>query len=300
MARERGDAPLSGAVRQTTSMLLLRRCRMIRPPSVFSVVPDVVGFRSVLVNYFFISAGGHDWVLVDAGLPFSGRRLVRQAALRFGAGRPPRAIVLTHGHFDHVGALPRLQRRWPGVPVFAHPAEVPFLTNRVAYQPADPGVGGGLMSLTSSLYPRRVGPFANVNALPPDGTVPGLEGWEWLPTPGHSPGHVSLWRSLDRVLIAGDAVTTTRQESLVSVMRQRLEVRPPPAYFTPNWQGAYDAILRLRALQPKVLASGHGIPARGMFLHQGLEHLIRNFEEEGLPRKGRYVPLALHTAPTAA
>jgi len=37
---------------------------------------------------------------------------------------PPAAIVLTHGHFDDVGALPALVEQWP-VPVYAHSAEMP-------------------------------------------------------------------------------------------------------------------------------------------------------------------------------
>lgn len=264
--------------------------RAVRPPSVFAVTTDVDGVRSVLVNYFFIRLGLRDWVLVDAGLPGSGRRLVREAARRFGAGVPPRAIVLTHGHFDHVGALSALMRRWPDTPVYAHRAELPFLENRMAYLPPDPTVGGGLLALSSVLFPRRVGPFGpNLQPLPADGSVPGLPEWQWLATGGHSPGHVSLWRARDRVLIAGDAVTTTRQESFFAVLRQRLEVRPPPAYFTPDWEAAYHALLRIRSLRPVVVASGHGRPAAGMFLRDGLEQLLREFPERGLPARGRYL-----------
>jgi glyoxylase-like metal-dependent hydrolase (beta-lactamase superfamily II) len=262
----------------------------LRPPSSFSIAPDVRGFRSIMVNYYFVRLGMHDWVLVDAGLPISARRLMREAARRFGAGRPPSAIILTHGHFDHVGSLKRLQREWPDVPVYAHPDEVPFLTDGDAYAPADPTVGGGLMSLTSKLYPRTVGPFRNVLPLPADGSVPGMPEWQWLATGGHSPGHISLWREADRLLLAGDAVTTTRQESLFAVLRQTREVRPPPAYFTPDWEGAYDSLLRIRALQPVIVGSGHGFPAGGHFLQQGLERLVHDFAEIGLPAHGRYVP----------
>jgi glyoxylase-like metal-dependent hydrolase (beta-lactamase superfamily II) len=124
--------------------------------------------------------------------------------------------------------------------------------------------------------------------------VPELPEWQWIATPGHSEGHVSLWRERDQVLIAGDAITTTRQESLRAVLRQEREVRPPPAYFTPDWQSAYDSMLRLRSLQPRLLASGHGVPAGGRFLRDGFESLVRNFPERGLPTRGRYVPDHLH------
>ena len=44
-------------------------------------------------------------------------------------------------------------------------------------------------------------------------SVPGLPDWECIPTPGHTPGHVSFFRPRDRVLIAGDAVLTVQLNS---------------------------------------------------------------------------------------
>ena len=111
--------------------------------------------------------------------------------------RPPEAIILTHGHFDHVGSLERLLQLWD-VPVYAHTLELPYLTGRSSYPPPDPLVGGGAMAWSSKLYPR--GPIdldGRAQALPDDHTVPGLPGWRWIHTPGHSPGHVSLVRESD-------------------------------------------------------------------------------------------------------
>jgi glyoxylase-like metal-dependent hydrolase (beta-lactamase superfamily II) len=269
----------------------------LRPPSVFSLAPDVVGFRSIMVNYFFVRVGLRDWVLIDAGLPFSGRRLLREAAHRFGPSRAPLAIILTHGHFDHVGGLRRLQRRWPNVPIYAHPYELPYLQRLRPYASPDVRVGGGIMPFTSVLYPRRVGPFGpSVAALPADGSVPALPGWRWLPTPGHSPGHVSLWRNHDRLLLAGDAVTTTRQESFIAIFRQTLEVRPPPAYLTPDWPSVYESLAEIRSLRPMMVGTGHGQPATGRFFNYGLDQLLSEFTETALPRRGRYVPIAWQPA----
>lgn len=261
-----------------------------RPKSVFEVAPGIAGFRSVLVNYFMVTSPlfADDWVLVDAGLRASAARIFREAARRF-AGRPPQAILLTHGHFDHVGALGELVARW-NVPVYAHRYELPFLNHGLNYPAPDPRVGGGLLALGSVFFPRRVHPPPRpVQPLPEDGRVPALPGWRMVETPGHTPGHVSFLREHDGLLIAGDAVVTTRQESALSVWLQRIEIRPPPAYFTPDWRRAYESIARIRQLRPKILISGHGLPVSGERLRRGLDSLTDDFEHGGLPRHGHYV-----------
>src|SRR5918997_365282 len=108
------------------------------------VTDDVAYLRTAIVNVFFYGtpdAGDRGWVLIDAGMPGSTQRIVDAAAERFGWGARPAAIVLTHGHFDHVGALKELARRWDA-PVYAHPLELPYLTGRSPYPPPDPTLGG--------------------------------------------------------------------------------------------------------------------------------------------------------------
>ena len=46
------------------------------------------------------------------------------------------AIVMTHGHFDHVGALEDLAEEWD-TPVDAHPLEHPYLDGKASYPPGD-------------------------------------------------------------------------------------------------------------------------------------------------------------------
>ena len=116
-------------------------------------------------------------MLVDAGLPGTKGLIKDAAAARFGADARPVAIIMTHGHFDHVGALEALTHEWDA-PVYAHQLELPYLNGCASYPPGDPLVGGGLIAAMARLYPR--GPVdvgARLQALPGDGTLPGMPGW---------------------------------------------------------------------------------------------------------------------------
>ena len=251
------------------------------------VADGVWMLRTFLVNVFFVRLDD-GWMLVDAGMARSAPAIRRAATELFGSV-PPRAIVLTHGHFDHVGALPRLLDAWD-VPLYAHSFELPHLTGRLPYPPADPTVGGGLVAWSSFLFPRGPSNFGSrLLALPKDGRVPVAPDWVALHTPGHTAGHISLFRVADGVVIAGDAVTTTQQESLISVATQRLELNGPPAYFTIDWDAARWSVQRLAATRVETLLSGHGQPMTGESMRRDLRDLAERFDERARPRRGRYV-----------
>jgi len=261
-------------------------------PETQPLLDDLAFLRTVMVNLYFVGsprAADREWVLIDAGMSGSAESIARAAEMRFGAGSRPAAIVLTHGHFDHVGALQTLADRWDA-PIYAHPMELPYLTGRSSYPPPDPSVGGGLVAALSWSFPR--GPIDlgdRVKALPADTTVPGLPGWRWVFTPGHTPGHVAFFRDLDRTLIAGDAIVTTKQESAQAVMAQRRELHGPPKYFTSDWTAAAKSVAALAELDPEVIATGHGEPLRGASIRADLHALARDFDFRAVPRHGRYV-----------
>jgi glyoxylase-like metal-dependent hydrolase (beta-lactamase superfamily II) len=252
-----------------------------------AISTGVVGLRVLFVNVFGVR-GPAGWVLVDAGLYGSAGSIRRWAKEHFGT-TPPAAVLLTHAHFDHVGALEDLLGEWKA-PVYAHQDELPYVTGTLAYPPPDPSVGGGLMARMSMLYPRRpVHLERRVLALPADGSIPILPGWRAVHTPGHTAGHVAFFREADRTLIAGDAFCTTRQESFLAVALQRPELHGPPSYFTTDWPAARQSVSTLAALQPNFIAPGHGQPMAGPNASKKLEELAAHFDEVAVPERGRYV-----------
>ncbi len=255
---------------------------------VMAVLPDLAYRRLGIVNVVLAGPPGGPWTLIDAGLPGTQHLIEHAAQTRFG-GRKPEAIVMTHGHFDHVGVLESLAAKWD-VPVYAHADERPYLDGSAAYPPPDPHVGGGLMARLSPLYPRSpVDVGDRLRILSPDGSLPTMPGWRWLHTPGHSAGHISLWREADRALIVGDAFITTAQESAYAAATQAPELHGPPMYFTHDWQAARDSVRRLAALSPELAVTGHGRAMHGAALRQGLESLAARFDEVAVPRDGTYV-----------
>jgi glyoxylase-like metal-dependent hydrolase (beta-lactamase superfamily II) len=261
------------------------------PANLFTVAPGIWGRKDVFVNFFMIQdLTNDDWVLVDTGLKWSAPKIKEMSAHLFGEASRPKAIILTHGHFDHVGSVAKIAEEWD-VPVYAHQHEIPYLTGHSNYPPPDPSVGGGLLATMSFLYPASpINIWKYLKVLPHNGTVPYMAEWKYIHTPGHAPGHISLFRKSDRVLLAGDAVVTTKQESVLSVMLQQKVISGPPKYFTYDWTAAKQSVDEVVALQPKTAAAGHGLPMRGKELQVALRELQRDFDEKAIPAQGRYVP----------
>lgn len=261
------------------------------------LLPELAYLRCLLANVVFIGppdAGDRGWVLVDAGVMGSKAFIERAAAQRFGNDAPPACILLTHGHFDHVGVLESLAAEWD-TPIYAHVLEHPYLDGSTSYPDPDPSVGGGLMSRLSRFYPTKpVDVSGCLMPLPANGEVPDLPGWRWLHTPGHSPGHVSFWRETDRTLIVGDAFVTTHAESAYATATQEPEVHGPPAYFTVNWEEARQSVRDLAALEPALVVSGHGRAMGGPLMQAALHDLARDFDTIARPPHGRYVEHPMH------
>ena len=164
--------------------------------------------------------GTGDWVLIDTGLGNFEGSIVEEAEKRF--GKPPVCIVLTHGHFDHVGNVKELADRW-SVPVYAHRDELPFLTGKEDYPPGDPSVGGGLMARVAPMYPNKaIHLGSRIQPAAGERQRAGLSEFKWCRHRAIALA-ISPVPEQDRVLVAGDAVITVKQESALAVIGQEKE-----------------------------------------------------------------------------
>lgn len=254
------------------------------------ILPDLYQYTIQIVNIVLYGEPQmKDFVLIDAGMPKSADEIISVVEERYGSKSRPKAIILTHGHFDHVGGLIELIEMWD-VPVYAHTLEIPFLSGKQNYPEPDPTVNNGLVAKMSPIFPNEaINLGGNLKVLPSDGSVPFMAGFRWIHTPGHSPGHISLFREKDKVLIAGDAFVTVKQESLYKVITQTKEISGPPQYFTTDWLAARASIEKLAILKPSVAITGHGLPMKGEELTSNLKKLVDDFDQIALPKQGKYL-----------
>lgn len=244
------------------------------------VAPDVFRFPIRGSNVYFVRSGP-SWVLIDAGWSNHADLIKQTAESLFGAEANPSAILLTHVHPDHSGSALELAQIW-GLPLHVHPDEMPMIDGIYRSEYSDP-IARWMIEPIMRVMPQRAERMVAKTSLgsaarpfDPGADVPGLPDWEAIPTPGHTPGHVSFFRSSDGVLIAGDAVLTLNFNSIWDLVRRKQQVAGPPRISTWNWAAAKTSVAALARLEPDVLACGHGKPMRG----PGIEHALRAFADQ--------------------
>jgi glyoxylase-like metal-dependent hydrolase (beta-lactamase superfamily II) len=177
---------------------------------------------------------------------------------------------------DHAGSALELAHMW-NCKVYVHPEELALTTaeNLSTIEKYANPIDRRIILPLLHLMPRRTVESmlskSNLKGVvqPFDPTsVPGLPDWECIPTPGHSPGHIAFFRTSDRVLITGDAIVTVDLNSfwgflVWSLRRNKQRVSGSPWYSTWNRRMTNESVAAIEALEPRVLASGHGAPMTG-------------------------------------
>lgn len=224
---------------------------------VVEVAPAVHHARAKHVSWVLIT-DGTAVTLVDSGYPGDRQRLI--ASLEK-IGRSPAdlsAVLLTHGHPDHLGSAEYLRRTY-GLPVRAHEREVANARGQRIEQVSEatllrmlwrPDVVVWLFDVIrlKGARPERLRDLAPFAEGPLD--VPGAP--VAIATPGHTSGHTSFHLPDRGAVLAGDAFMTGH-----ALTRQR-GPQLLPAFFNTDTAQARESLQRLRGLAADVVIPGHG------------------------------------------
>jgi glyoxylase-like metal-dependent hydrolase (beta-lactamase superfamily II) len=189
---------------------------------------------------------------------------IKEAAKQLGG--EVRRMVLGHAHEDHRGAAPDM-----GVPILCHPDE-----RRDAERELQPNDDRGFdFSKMDSVVLRNVmprllkvwdgGPVKIADTVAEGDDV---AGFKVVPTPGHAPGQIALFREADRLALVSDTLYTLDPDNIRTPYGGP---RIPHPAFTPDRPSARDSILRIAALEPRAVWAGHANPVTGDCKAQ-LEH----------------------------
>ena len=140
---------------------------------------QVGGFE---VNCSILSENGKAWI-VDPGQEAD--RIIDLLAQK---GLEPAAILLSHGHFDHIGGIPGLLEKFPDLPVYVHEKDAVMFGHPLNQLPPE--------------YPS----FQKPRNLVSLDKLEDLYGLEVLETPGHTPGGVCYYFQKDKLLLSGDTL----------------------------------------------------------------------------------------------
>ena len=209
------------------------------------IIPNVHLIPNTVANpYLLIDPDG--LTLIDAGLPGSHRKILRYLA---GLGYAPgglKRILITHADFDHVGGLAPLKAA-TGARVFASPVEAQAIAEGHASRPLKPR-----SAITKFLFDLMAGLFkpapVKVDELLADGQIlPVLGGLRIVETPGHTPGHISLFAPAAGILFCGDSIVSG-------------ETGLRGSSGANNWDQAKsdESVRKQAALGARILCSGHG------------------------------------------
>ena len=167
------------------------------------IAPDLFhlnGFPPSAFNVYAIRSDD-GWILVDTGTRFARPRIMRQLPGDL------EAILVTHAHRDHAGAMHAVARA-TGAPVWAAAPDADSLEGRAP----EPFPEESRDLLVNRLFGKvwRWDPHPVARRLAEGDQV---AGFEVVPFPGHTPGQVGLWRTSDRVVICADTMRSVNLSS---------------------------------------------------------------------------------------
>ena len=206
----------------------------------------------------YLIEGDDGVTLVDAGFPSTWNLVTRALGLIGRSVADVRGLVITHGHFDHVGFARLVQQRH-GVEVWAHPGDFRITRHPYRYQPQQPRLvhplthprGLPVLAAMVAAGALRVRGVDADHALRP-GPLPLPGAPEILHTPGHTDGECVVLLRDRRVLLTGDALVTLDP---YNGRRGPRIIAPSATHDTPQ---ARASLAPLAELPVDLVLPGHG------------------------------------------
>jgi glyoxylase-like metal-dependent hydrolase (beta-lactamase superfamily II) len=236
------------------------------------LAPSLHRVGTGLVNCYLVEEAGAV-TIVDAGVAGQWSDVERELAAM---GRTPedvRAIVLTHGHTDHIGFAERV-RRERRVPVGVHEADAALargeVPNPAKNGPVKPAPLARFLWWTLRHGGLRTSHLGEVSTFGDGATldVPGSP--RVVLVPGHTPGSAALHLPGHDALLVGDALCTLAVTTGA--------VGPRIAPFTADAEQARRSLARLEGIGARLVLPGHGDPFDG-----GVDEAVRLAREAPLP-----------------
>jgi glyoxylase-like metal-dependent hydrolase (beta-lactamase superfamily II) len=208
-----------------------------------------------------------DGVLIDPG-----PGVTEETLLNALGGERPRALLLTHIHFDHAGVAGALVKRWPDLPVYVHERGAPHLVDPSKLMASAGRLYGGdegLRTLWGEMVPL---PEANLRVL--KGGETGVEGaFRVEYTPGHASHHVCYFHEPSRWAFVGDV-----GGARIPPHEFTVAPTPPPDIDVAAWKRSVELV---RSWDPVALGLTHFGEAPPEQLDRVLQALDAQVELEG-------------------
>jgi len=203
------------------------------------VVPKVVANPYIIVDPDGLT-------IIDTGIPRSDNKILAYIASLGKSARDVKRILLTHSDLDHVGGLAALQKA-TGARSYASQVEADAIAlGRPSRQiSSSPSLRSFLFGLLRPFF--KATPVKVDEILTNGQVLPVLGGLHVVETPGHTPGHISLFAPSVGVLFCGDSMVT--DENGIRVSRSGV-----------TWDAAEakESVKKQSALGARIVCSGHG------------------------------------------
>ncbi|MGG4452097.1 MBL fold metallo-hydrolase [Brevibacillus porteri] len=216
----------------------------------------------------------HELILVDCGYP-DFLPLLQEAALKKQLTLDDLTkVIVTHHDMDHIGSLSALKRAYPHLEIIAYESEAPYIAGQktslrleqaqATLEHLSSGEQQHVMEFIRFL--QSIEPTAVDRTVTNHERLPCCGGIEIIHTPGHMPGHISLYLFASKTLIAGDAVV---------IENGRLEIANPS--YTLDIQEAVRSVRHLLEYDIEQLICYHGGSFQGD-VKQALQELIQAYD----------------------